>query len=58
MCSGVCVAQIELGRRLGADIGAYYSEPVVSMSVDASAAMAAWEDEDMSSLFLQSRLPA
>ena len=40
-----------MGQRLGADIGAYYGEPIEGMSVDALAAVIAWEDRDSAFLF-------
>ena len=42
-----------MGQSLGADVGTYYGEPVEGMSVDALAAVTAWEDRDSASLFSQ-----
>ena len=42
---------MEVGRKVGASIGAYYSELVEGMSVDAQAAVTTWEDEEAPSPF-------
>ena len=45
-----CEAQVALGRRLGAAVGAYYNGPIEDCSAVALAAVVAGDDEHMSSL--------